>query len=167
MGKLLNQVFLFCACLFALGGQATADSLTDAGRAYIAGNFAKAEKIFRPLAQQGNAVAQFNLGVMYSYGQGVPQDYKEAVKWYRMAAEQGAADAQETLGLMYMDGTGVPHDYVMSHMWLTIAKINTDSEEQQNIIDFLKLVAKQMTESQIAEAQELARKCAANKFKGC
>lgn len=167
MGKLLSQIFLFYVCSLTLAGQALADSLAAAGRAYIAGNFVKAAKIFIPLAQQGNAAAQFNLGVMYSYGQGVPQDYKEAVKWYRMAAAQGAVDAQETLGLMYMDGTGVPQDYVLSHMWLAIAAANADDEEQQVLMDFLKLVAKQMTASQLAEAQALARKCTANKFKEC
>jgi TPR repeat protein len=43
---------------------------------------------------QGFAVAQFNLGVMYSDGQGVPQNDAEAVRWYRLAAEQGHAGAQ-------------------------------------------------------------------------
>ena len=46
-------------------------------------------------------MAQYNLGVMYDNGDGVPQDYKEAVKWYRLAAEQGDASAQYNLGLMY------------------------------------------------------------------
>ena len=42
-------------------------------------------------AEQGNAAAQYNLGVMYDNGEGVPQDYAEAAKWYRLAAEQGEA----------------------------------------------------------------------------
>ena len=40
------------------------------------------------LAEQGNATAQYNLGVMYHGGGGVPENYVEAVKWYRLAAEQ-------------------------------------------------------------------------------
>jgi hypothetical protein len=55
----------------------------------------------RPLAEQGNALAQLGLGVMYAKGQGVPQDYSQAVVWYRKAAEQGDADAQTLVGLMY------------------------------------------------------------------
>ena len=49
-------------------------------------------------AEQGDATAQFNLGVRYRNGQGVPQDYAEAVRWYRLAAEQGYATAQFFLG---------------------------------------------------------------------
>ena len=53
------------------------------------------------LAEQGNADAQYNLGVMYDNGQGVRQDYAEAARWYRKAAEQGNAKAQYNLGSMY------------------------------------------------------------------
>ena len=63
-----------------------------------------------PLAQQGNPIAQFNLGAMYSNGEGVAQDYKEAFKWYQLAAEQGVAQAQYNLGVMYSKGRGVPQD---------------------------------------------------------
>ena len=55
----------------------------------------------RALADQGDVDAQFNLGVMYDNGEGVPQDYAEAVRWYRLAAEQGNASAQFNLGSMY------------------------------------------------------------------
>jgi hypothetical protein len=75
------------------------------------GDFATALREWTPLAEQGNAGAQFNLGVMYDNGQGVPQDYKTAVKWYRLAADQGDARAQINLGLMYEKGQGVLQDY--------------------------------------------------------
>ena len=58
-------------------------------------------------AEQGDAVAQFNLGVMYGRGEGVPEDDAEAVKWYRKAAEQGLASTQFELGVMYYMGEGV------------------------------------------------------------
>ena len=64
------------------------------------GDFATALREWTPLAKQGGAVAQFNLGQMYRDGQGVPQDYKTALKWYRLAAKQGDADAQYNLGVM-------------------------------------------------------------------
>ena len=168
MNKLLKQLLLVCVCLFALSGQATADSLPDAERAYNAKDYAKAAKLFRPLAEQGNAKAQFNLGLMYGNGQGVPQDYKETVKWYRLAAEQGDADAQEKLGIMYEFGKGVPQDYVLAYMWYNIPAANTtDSENKKLLTEFRDSIAKHMTAKQIAEAQELAIKCTANKFKGC
>ena len=62
--------------------------------AYDAGDYATAMKEWRPLAEQGNADAQYNLGFMNSNGNGVPQDDVEAVKWYRLAADQGDADAR-------------------------------------------------------------------------
>ena len=49
-------------------------------------------------ASQGLAAAQFNLGVAYANGRGVPQDDVQAVKWYRLAADQGNASAQYNLG---------------------------------------------------------------------
>ena len=57
-------------------------------------------------AEQGYARAQFNLGVMYDFGEGVPENDAEAVKWYRLAAEQGHADAQYNLA-NYATGEGV------------------------------------------------------------
>ena len=79
--------------------------------AYEEGDYATALKEYRPLAEQGDADAQHNLGFMYGEGRGVPQDYKEAVHWYRRAAAQGHAEAQAKLGQMYGAGWGVPQDY--------------------------------------------------------
>ena len=62
------------------------------------GDFATAVKEWELLAEQGLAKAQFNLGVMHEYGDGVSQNYKEATQLYRLAAEQGFADAQYNLG---------------------------------------------------------------------
>ena len=55
-------------------------------------------------AAQGNAAAQYNLGVMYANGEGVPKDDAQAVQWYRKAAEQGDAKAQYKLGVMDANG---------------------------------------------------------------
>ena len=59
-------------------------------------------------AEQGNASAQYSLGVMYNNGEGVPQDHQEAVIWWRKAAEQGNVKAQYSLGVSYDTGEGVP-----------------------------------------------------------
>ena len=67
-----------------------------------------------------DAGAQFNLGVMYDNGEGVPQDYVEAMKWYHKAAEQGHAGAQFNLGLMYANGNGVPQDYAKAAKWFRL-----------------------------------------------
>ena len=69
------------------------------------------------VAEQGNAVAQFNLGLMYDKGQGVRQDYAQAVQWYRKAAEQGDAQAQYNLASMYEQGQGVRQDSALAQEW--------------------------------------------------
>lgn len=121
MGQLLKQGFLVCVFLFSFTGQATADPLADAQRAYSAGDYAKAAKLYVPLAKKGDVPAQYNLGVMYEDGQGVTQDYKEAVKWYRMAAEQGNAKAPSSIGSMYADGKGFLQDYKEAAKWYRMA----------------------------------------------
>ena len=63
---------------------------------------------FEKAASQGHVGAQFDLGLMYADGNGVPQDSVEAVRWLRKAADQGDARAQSNLGLMYANGSGVP-----------------------------------------------------------
>ncbi len=57
--------------------------------AYERGDYDTALKEFRPLAEQGEAVAQWSLGIMYERGRGVPQDYVQAYRWYTLAASQG------------------------------------------------------------------------------
>lgn len=69
---------------------------------------------------------------------------------------------------MYSNGYGVPQDSVLAHMWVNLAAANsTDNEKQKLAIELRELIAKGMNSNQIAQAQELARKCTANKFKGC
>ena len=72
------------------------------------GEYATALREWQPLAEAGDARAQYGLGLMYATGQGVPKSDVEAVKWYRLAADQGEANAQNNLGLMYVNGQGVP-----------------------------------------------------------
>ena len=68
-------------------------------------------------ARQGNAAAQFNLGLMYDSGRGVRQDYTKAVQWYRKAAEQGNVEAQHNLGAVYVNGQGVHQDHKIAKEW--------------------------------------------------
>ena len=113
----------------------------------------QAVKWFRKAAQQGDAIAQFNLGGMYEHGKGVPQDYGETLKWFQKAAEQDYFMAQFKLGAMYENGRGVAQNYVMAHMWYNLAGLlgmEIAHEERDRI-------AEEMTPVQIAEAQRLAR----------
>lgn len=131
--------------------------------AYRRGDYETALKELRPLAEQGNAAAQSDLGVMYEKGQAVPQDYKEAAQWYRKAADQGYAPAQFNLARMYGLGHGVPRDYVYAHMWLSLAVANGNKfEVARKARDALE---KHMTRSQIERAQHLAEEWKAKKSK--
>jgi uncharacterized protein len=104
-------VFASGVLAFALSGAAMAGTLEDGVAALQRGDYATAMGLLRPLAGQGDAAAQNNVGIMYRYGQGVAQDYEQALVWYRKAAEQGNASAQYNLGLMYTFGQGLPQGY--------------------------------------------------------
>ena len=147
---LLAFTFLF---LFSSSSVVFADDFQDGFDAYKRKDYKEAYKLFLPLAEQGNAFAQFNLGVMYEDGQGVPQDYKETLKWYRLSAEQGYAKAQYNLGVMYYEGQGVSKDYVLSHMWFSIV----NSQGYKDAVTNRNIVEKKMSKQKIEEAQELAR----------
>ncbi len=122
------------------------------------GDYVTALRLWRPLAAQGHAYAQYNLGGMYHEGQGVPRDYAEAVKWYRKAAKQGYAQAQHNVGVMYGEGTGVPQNNVQAHMWFTLAASRfPPGEDHDKAVQDRDAVAVLMTPAQVAEAQRLAR----------
>lgn len=72
-----------------------------------AGDMDRAVAAFRESAENGVAIAQYNLGVLYFSGRGVEQDYFEAYRWTRMAAEQGFVNAQANLGTLYYNNLGV------------------------------------------------------------
>ena len=85
---------------------------------YEQGNYTETVKWLRKAAEQGDAKAQYYLGVCYLDGQGVSQSYAEAAKWCRKAAEQGDADAQFNLGVCYYNGDGVPQNYAEAVRWI-------------------------------------------------
>jgi uncharacterized protein len=116
--KLLRAPLTALLMLGAIAGAAVAGPLEDADAASERGDFAAAYRLLRPLAEQGVALAQTNLGFMYANGSGAPQDYSKALEWFRKAADQGFAIAQTNLGIMYYMGLGVPQDYAEAMKWL-------------------------------------------------
>ena len=91
MKRIFVTVFLFTV----LATPARA-SFEQAEAAYDRNDYAAALGEWRPLAEQGFASAQYNLGLMYATGQGVPQDAAKAVNWYGKAARQGDSSAQDS-----------------------------------------------------------------------
>ena len=105
----------------------------DGVEAYNSGDYATALQEFRPLAEQGDAKAQFNLGFMYDNGKGVPENDAEAAKWHRKAAEQGKAKAQTALGVMYRKGRGVQQNDAEAMKWFRKAAEQGDAYAQVNL----------------------------------
>ena len=120
--KTLLTTALFGASVFSFQSTAWADTLEQQFQqgltAYEQSDYQTAFKLWLPMAEQGDANVQFNLGVMYAKGQGVKQDDFEAVKWFRKAAEQGHAKAQAILGFSYLLGErGVQVNKSLAKEW--------------------------------------------------
>ncbi len=148
-----TATLLLAVVVVLVAAPAWAGDLQAGVEAYDRGDYATALKELRPLAAQGDAQAQFNLGVMYDNGKGVPQDYAEAIRWFRLAATQGYALAQYKLGVMYQDGTGVVQNYKQGYMWFNLAAAQGD----EDALTLRDLLAEKMTPAQLAEAQRLTR----------
>jgi len=120
--------------------------------AYQKGDYSTAIKEWRPLADDGSAAAQFNVGRMYLDGQGVPQDPSQAAKWFERAADQDYEKAQLNLGAMYGSGNGVKRDYVQAYKWLNICAAKGDGKcaAQRD------LVVKKLKNAQLSTAQRLS-----------
>lgn len=88
-------------------------------------------------AQAGDVAAQYNLGVQYFTGAGVPQDYLEAAKWYGAAADQGDAQAQFNLGLMFYGGTGIPRNIPYAYELFSLAARQGDERARQGMAAIL------------------------------
>jgi hypothetical protein len=145
----LLLTFLALATLASMPAMADFKAGLDA---YKKGDYVSAAKEWRPLADGGDPIAQYNLALLYLDGHGVPQSTEEAANWFRRAAEQDYTEAQHNLGAMYGSGQGVKRDYVQAYKWLNIcaAKGNTGCVTQRD------LIAKKLKSGQLAEGQRLA-----------
>jgi hypothetical protein len=137
---MLKRILAGVLLSLMLTGGAAAGPYEEGVGAYQRGDYSTAVRLWRPLAEQGDAFVQWLLGIMYDQGQGVPQDYAEAVKWYRLAAEQGNAQAQSNLGVRYGKGEGVPQDYVQAHMWSNLAASRFQPRRQRSMTKRLRFV---------------------------
>jgi Sel1 repeat-containing protein len=119
----------------------------------------------RSLAERGDARSQAILGITHWYrGKHVDQDKAkgaknlvESLRWLQQAAEQGDGEAQEFLAMSNLDGDGVAQDYVQAYTWFTLAIPRREKSDQGSLRGVLDELAHKMTQTQIAEAQRLAR----------
>jgi TPR repeat protein len=98
-----------------------AGPLEDAVAANKAGDYATAMSLLRPLAEQGDANAQYGVGALYWNGHGVTADAIEALKWFRLAAAQKHAEAQLDIGFIYSGVEGVTKDEKEAAKWFHLA----------------------------------------------
>jgi TPR repeat protein len=105
----------------------------DGARAFQRNDYRNALASWRPLAIQGNPVAQNNLGVMYLDGKGVPQSFSEAVRWISLSAAAGSSLGQNNLGGLYRDGKGVPRDFRKAFQWFSAGAQQGNSGAQYNL----------------------------------
>ncbi|MBT4553205.1 MAG: sel1 repeat family protein [Candidatus Thioglobus sp.] len=91
--------------------------LKDVKEAFERGDIKAAFELIQPIAEEGNVVAQYNLGMMYAEGDGTDVNNKKSAYWYTKAAEQGHKRAQNSLALMYGNGEGVEQDNEREFYW--------------------------------------------------
>ena len=133
-----------------VAGPVVAGPFEDGLAAYQRDDRETALREWRPLAEQGDAVAQYYLGLMHDTGEA----FHVTMKWYRKAAEQGVPRAQYNLGIMYSFGLGVAsHDLVEAHKWFDLAVMrgNVAARAARDH------VAESMTAAEIGEAERRAR----------
>ena len=118
-------------------------------------------QLYQESAENGEADAQYKLGLLYLTGNGALQDFAEAAKWLKRAAEQGYALAQYELGLIYRTGYGLTIDHVQSYVWLNLAAAAGISEA----VSARDEVMRSLSNKQLAQAQKMAREWLASRLK--
>jgi TPR repeat protein len=133
MKRAVNYAIATIFLLLSFVAPVIARPLEDGATALGRGDYATAETIFRPLAEHGDAQAQYFLGTMYLEGHEVPRRRVVAAQWYRKAADQGYRDAQAALGEMYFGGYGDPHNDARAFSWWRKAAHQRDSGAQNSL----------------------------------
>jgi len=143
---------------------ARADNLQDGAKAFQGGQYSRALTLWRPLATQGNPVAQNNLGIMYLDGKGVPRDFARAMQWFSASASQGNSAGMYNMGLMYELGQGIKPDPFRAYMWYALA---ADQGNMPNAVAHRNALWSRMTPAAQNQARELSVACKRNNYKGC
>ncbi len=129
-----------------------AATLDEGLSALNAGNHKKSLKLLLPLANKGNAKAQYYVANMYVEGKGVATNILTALKWYKVAAKQGHSASMFMLGSIYFEGKGVTVDQSEAYKWFYLAKTFGDSRGG----NLQAALARGMTDNQINQAKQMA-----------
>ena len=112
---------------------ATAQTVDEGFAAYEAGEYERAYDIFLPLAREGDATAQYAIGVFHHYGVLAPAAPAQAAQWYEAAVAAGQLDAMVELGVLYSQGSGVDQDLERALALFTVAAENDIALSQYNL----------------------------------
>lgn len=156
MTNATRLAFAIFFVMLSAGLPANAGQLRDGLAAFKRHDYATAARLLQSPAEQGDPSAQAMLCFMFTYGRGVPQNYREAANWCRRAAEQGGTDGQYMLGLLYNKGHGVPEDFVQAYKWLNLAASRASGPKRDFSYRIRDSVATKMSPAQITIAQTLA-----------
>jgi len=131
---------------------------------YNKGAFSKAFQMWQRLANEGSANAEYNLGILYSRGEGVIQDHQKAFEWFHRAARRGLAASQIRIAAMYATGIGVETSPVDAYMWLLIGERSHQTTKNtevkilhQQIMELIRQMDLKMTDEDKKTAERRAR----------
>lgn len=127
-GNWMIGAALFSSCVFASQPDDSAGQVAFKNKDYAA-----AYREWKPLADRGDANAQFNLAVLYERGLGVRRDFSEAFMLCHLAAAQGLAAAEVELGRMYARGWGTAQRYGEALEWFEKAAEQGDPNGERNV----------------------------------
>jgi len=113
------------------------DIVKEAGYAHYAGNYKLALKLYEPEALKGSPEAQYMLGTMYHYGEGVNVDYNLAFKWYKESADKDYSDSFYEMALLYQEGKGVLASQENALYWYRKAHNSNDLRAKKKISELL------------------------------
>ena len=130
-------------------------------------SYERAAQYYQQAAELGHVKSQLNLGMLYYRGDVIAQDLVASLKWLNLAASNNNSEAQGYIANMYLQGVGVQEDTVKAAMWLIIATQNEDKRYINRHTKILNRAFSQMTEEQVATANQMAVQCKSQQFKAC
>jgi len=155
--KSIRAALLALSLSFSLLPSIAIAGLNEGVLAFNNHDYTTAMRVLRPLAVQGDAYAQFVLGMMFLSGNGVAEDYKESARWFRLAADQGQAESQYFLGQYYFKGVGVGQDYAEAIRWTRLSANQGYAKAKTKLAEYEGAKSEQTNES-IRVEEEAKRK---------
>ena len=151
-GRRRTLALLIGIALFTVSGHALADYAAGAAF-YAKKDYEHAFAVLLPAAQEGEAEAQFTMGVMYDVGQHVQVDKQAAFGWFRRAADQGHPNAQIRLSGMLFAGEGVSPDRQEAYKWALLAIDRLPLKKRDAARAFSRQIRPLLDDAQAAHAQ--------------